>query len=93
MNCRSGELAQVVRACSGSACDRAMIGRTIIRVTESFVTDGVAMWRYEGELRTCPLSNFCLIFAYEDRVLQPLRGEPLPDADETTSERTKELTS
>lgn len=74
MNCKSRDLAIVMRDTGGVDCFRLLIG-TPIRVEASFQTPfGHDAWTYSGPRLRCPRCD-ALVLAFLDADLQPIRGQ------------------
>lgn len=71
----------VVRSLTDDPCERALIGRTVIRVTQTLAAPLDGMWAFDGPPRKCPRGGLCQFIAFDDRTLMPIDA-PL-DADES----------
>ncbi len=73
MNCRSGDLALVVRDTRGT-CVANVIGSPL-QLTTSFESVAGPAWLYRGDLLRCPNCGVP-IFGFLDADLQPIRPGP-----------------
>lgn len=93
LNCKPGDLAMVVRAVTSDPCDRALIGRTIIRVTKIRSDVFSDFWEFEGPPRPCPLGGKCKFTMFDDATLMPLNAPGFRVEDETPTQIIESLTA
>lgn len=93
MNCAPGQLAMVVRSMTNDPCDRALIGRTVIRVTQTLAAPLDGMWAFDGPPRKCHRGGVCLFIAFDDRTLMPIDSPADADDAETPTQIIAGLTA
>jgi hypothetical protein len=77
-NCKSGDLAMVVRS-KGNACCKALIGRCIITCHIPVFTQSGLCWTPKDGPVPCPLStNGCVFDGINDYDLMPIKGDAGP---------------
>lgn len=87
MNCRPGELAQVVRSVTGSPTDHKLLGVTRVVTHIAGCNEFGPLWAYEGDLIVVgeTPTHWLVCNALADCNLRPIR-DPGPDAVDQTLE-------